>query len=115
MNPAENYILNQPEPYRSILLVLQVLIEQKVDKDLDLRFKYGIPFYYYRDKPFCYLNRSGTYVDMGFNRGSLLEAHQHLMEGRNRKMVRSLRYHFPEEIDAEIVEGVLTEARMLYD
>tara|TARA_R100000935_G_scaffold2644_1_gene7077 strand:+ start:3815 stop:3943 length:129 start_codon:yes stop_codon:yes gene_type:complete len=27
MNPAEEYILNQPEPYRGILLFLQSVIE----------------------------------------------------------------------------------------
>ena len=57
MNPAENYILNQREPYRSILLQLQVVIEHTIS-DVDLKYKYKIPFYYIGGKPFCYMNQS---------------------------------------------------------
>lgn len=57
MKPAENYILNQPEPFRSILLHLQILIEGNFP-EVDLQFKWKIPFYYLDGKPFCYLNPS---------------------------------------------------------
>ena len=43
MNPAENYILNQPEPYRSMLMHLQSLIEYAIP-EADLKYKYKIPF-----------------------------------------------------------------------
>lgn len=55
MNTVEEYILNQKEPLKSILLHLQVVVEGKVP-ELELKFKYRIPFYYLEGKPFCYLN-----------------------------------------------------------
>ena len=57
MNPAEDYIINQEEPFKSILLQLQVLVETSVP-DLELKYKYRLPFYYLNGKPFCYFNAS---------------------------------------------------------
>ncbi|MEM9687748.1 MAG: DUF1801 domain-containing protein [Bacteroidota bacterium] len=57
MNPAEHYILDQPEPFRAILLHIQVIIEHTVP-DATLQYKYHIPFYYVKGNPFCYLNVS---------------------------------------------------------
>lgn len=109
MNPAEAYILGQQEPYRTLLLQLQVLIEQGVP-GATLKFKYRIPFYYLHGSPFCYLNQSRDYVDLGFYRGAWLTRHTELMECRGRKAVRSLRYRFPEDIDPRVLMEVLVEA-----
>jgi len=67
MKPAESYILRQSEPFKSILLHLQILIERTFSK-LMLQFKWKIPFYYMNNKPFCYLNVSEKkgYIDVGF-------------------------------------------------
>ncbi|WP_368662250.1 DUF1801 domain-containing protein [Zobellia laminariae] len=67
MNPAENYILDKPEPFRSILLHLQSVIERTVPQ-VDLKFKYRVPFYYINGTPFCYLNQTKDYIDLGFGR-----------------------------------------------
>ena len=67
MNPAEDYILNQPEPYRSMLMHL--LIEHTIP-EAELKYKYKIPFYYIFGKPFCYFNASHKkqFVDVGFGK-----------------------------------------------
>lgn len=109
MNPAESYILEQDEPYRSILLQLQTLIEQIVP-DAELRYKYRIPFYYLRDKPFCYLNQTRDYVDVGFWHAAYLTKHLEKMEQKGRKVMRSLRYRSSEEIDGVVFSEVLLEA-----
>jgi len=44
MKPAEEYILNQPELYREILLNLQVIIERELPEAV-LLFKWKIPYY----------------------------------------------------------------------
>jgi hypothetical protein len=110
MNPAEDYILGQEEPFRTILLQLQSLIEGLVP-GVSLKYKYRIPFYYLDGKPFCYLNQSGEYVDLGFYRAAWLTKHLDKMESRGRKVMKSLRYHHPEEVDLEILKTVLEEAR----
>ena len=55
MKPAEEYILKQPEPFKSILLHLQVLIESNF-QDLELKYKWKIPVYYINGKQLCYMN-----------------------------------------------------------
>ncbi len=109
MNPAENYILNQTEPFRSILLHLQLVIEHTI-KDLDLKYKYKIPFYYINGKPFCYMNQSKNYVDLGFWSASHLTKHVELMVTEKRKVMKSLRYKSLQEIDDVILIEVLQDA-----
>ena len=109
MNPSEEYILSRPEPYKSILLYLQSVIERHVP-GLDLKYKYKIPFYYLEGKPFCYLNQSGDYVDLGFWNAAHLSLHLEKMETKGRKVMRSLRYRSLDEIDEEILGEVLNDA-----
>ena len=109
MNPAARYILNQHEPFRSILLQLQALIEQAVP-GCTLKYKYRLPFYYLMDKPFCYLNCSKGYVDLGFMRGAWLTEHSDVLITKDRKVVKSLRYRTVKDIDVEILLALLQEA-----
>lgn len=109
MNPAESYILEQPEPYRTILLHLQVVIESVVP-GVELKFKYRIPFYYLEGKPFCYLNQSKDYVDLGFWSSAHLTIHLEHMYTKGRKIVRSLRYKSMDEIDETVLTEVLQDA-----
>ena len=114
MNPAENYILNQFEPFRSILLHLQVVIEHTIS-DVDLKYKYRIPFYYIRGRPFCYLNQSKDYVDLGFWNAAHLTVHSELMVKEGRKTMRSLRYKTLEEINDGVLIEVLQDAYSVRD
>ncbi len=106
MNPAENYILNQKEPYRSILLYLQATIEHIIPV-LDLKYKYKIPFYYFKGKPFCYLNQTKNYVDLAFWDGNFISCHLDHLVTDNRKMIKSLRYFSLEEIDSKVLVAIL--------
>lgn len=109
MNPAENYILNQKEPYRSILLFLQAIITRTIP-DAELKFKYKVPFYYINGKPYCYLNQSKNYIDLGFWNAQYLTVHLEYMTTAGRKMMRSLRYTTLEEIDTVVLEAILRDA-----
>ncbi len=115
MNPAENYIILQPEPFRSILLHLQVVIEHSIPQ-LSLKYKYNIPFYYFNGKPFCYLNAShkGKFVDVGFWKGNQIQIHLDHLVTKNRKMMVSLRYQTIEDIADDILVDVLQDAASLY-
>ena len=111
MKPAEVYILNQPEPFKSILMHLQILIESAFP-EANLLFKWKIPFYYLGDKPFCYLNPSKKkgFVDVGFWVSSHLSKYNEFLVSDNRKVVKSLRYFSINDIDEEILFSVLEEA-----
>lgn len=111
MNPAENYILNQPEPYRSILMHLQVVIEHTIP-NVDLKYKWHIPCYYNDQTPVCYLNASHKkqFVDVGFWHSAYLDKFNAYLVTENRKVVKSLRYKSLKDIDDDILIQILKEA-----
>lgn len=112
MNPAENYILNQPEPFKSILIQLQVLVETTVP-EVKLDYKFRLPFYYLNDKPFCYFNasRKKGYVDMCLWSSAHLTVHLDKLVTDGRKVMKSLRYFHMDEIDGKVVVQLLKEAK----
>ena len=111
MKPAEAYILNQEEPYRAILLHLQLIIEQNFP-EVNLEFKWKIPFYYLEGNPFCYLNPSKKkkYVDVGFYATHEFDKYNELLISEGRKKVKSLRFSSVDEINSKILVSVLAEA-----
>ena len=107
MNPALEYIDKSPEPYRSIMLHLQVIIEAHFP-ELQLKYKWSLPFYYIGDKTmFCF-------VDLGMTHAiELSNKHQALVAGEGRKMLRSLRFKTVDDIDDEILIETLEELMLL--
>ena len=115
MNPAEEYILNAKEPYRSILLHIQIVIESTIPS-LRLLYKWKIPFYYLDEKKaFLYLNQTKNYVDVGFWHGAHLTRHMEKLVSDNRKHMKSLRYYSMEDIDDSVLIEVLEEAYSMRD
>ena len=106
MNPAEAYILKQQEPYKSILLQLQAIINAVVP-EAELLYKWKIPFYYFNGIPLCFLNQSKNYVDLGFWHFDKMEKFTVYFVDTNRKSLRSLRFKTIEDINDEIVMYVL--------
>lgn len=116
MKPAEEYILNQPEPFKSILLELQVLIEHTFKSNYKLEYKWKIPVYDYKGVYFCYLNASHKkkYVDVGFVKGYQLQSHPNKLIGEKRVMIKSLRYYSISDIDIQVLTDVIEEQMKLY-
>ena len=54
LQAADNYFLQKNEPVKSCLLALRSII-LKHDKNITEAWKYGMPFYCYNGKMFCYL------------------------------------------------------------
>ena len=110
MKPAEQYILKQEEPFRSILLHLQVLIEVNFP-ETELLYKWKLPFYYLKNKPLCYFNTTKKgYVDVGFYSKTTLKNYNELLVTEKRKAVKSLRFSNLEEINEQVLQSVLLEA-----
>lgn len=116
MKPADLYILNQPEQYRSMLLHIIAVVENTLP-GVTLEYKWMVPYIYYKKKPFCYLNASHKhqFVDVGFAKGFHLKNNlNHLIADNGRNTVKSLRYKSLEEIDNEVLISVIREAASLY-
>lgn len=114
MKPAEAHILNQPEPFKSILLHLQIIIDSNFT-DTKLQYKWKLPFYYLDNKPFCYLNTSlkKGYVDVGFWLAQPLTKYNEYLISENRKVVKSLRYFSLDAINEDVLLYVLEKAHQL--
>ena len=115
MKPAEEYILNQSEPFRSILMHLQVIIEQTLPQ-AELKYKWRLPCYYVGKRPICYLNKSKDYVDVGFwHSAHVSNKFDEYLVSENRKIVKSLRYKSLEDMDDEVLVGILKEVFLYKD
>jgi hypothetical protein len=107
LNPAEAYILNQLEPYKSILIHLQVLIEHTLP-EAELLYKWKIPCYYIGKRPICYLNQSKDYVDVGiWHSAHLPKKWDAYLVAVNRKVVKSIRYKSLDDINDSIFISIL--------
>ena len=54
MRELDNFYLQQDEPIKGTLLALRKIILQQ-DEDVTNTWKYGMPFFCYKGKMFCYL------------------------------------------------------------
>jgi len=116
MKPTAVYILNQPDNYRDILLHIIAVVEHTLP-EATLEFKWGIPYFYFKKKPFCYLNASHKhqFVDVGFAKGFKLKDNQeHLIADNGRNTIKSLRYYSLNEINNDVLVSVVLEAKRLY-
>ena len=115
MKLTDYYILRQPEKYQSIVLHLISVLERELP-DLELLLKWGVPYFYYKKKPFCYLapNHKKGFIDVGFAKGFLLKRNQGYLVDEKRNTVKSLRYYSLESINNAILKDVILEARCLY-
>ena len=111
MKPALEYILRQPEPFKGMLLEVQVLIENTLPGN-ELFYKWRLPIYYSEGCPICYLNvnTKKNYVDVCFWARESFNIHMDVLVSEKRKFVKSLRYFKPEDINAEILIECLDEA-----
>ena len=117
MNPVENYILNQPEPYQSIMLYVRSVILKTLPNIVE-KYNYKIPFYHHNKKPLCYLNilKGTNYVDVAFVQGVILQnGFPQLKDDHNRKQVRSIQVKSLKDFDELLFVELLKEGASLLD
>lgn len=115
MKLTDEYIYRQPEKDQAILLHLISIFKREIP-DLEMHFKWGMPYLYYKKRMFCYLisNSKKGFVDAGFARGFQLKKNQDSLVDEKRNTVKSLRYFNLEDIDNAVLEDVIREAASLY-
>lgn len=116
MKPVDHYIFNLKEPYQSIMLYVRQLAFNCLP-DLEERFSYKVPFYYYHKKPLFYLNvlKGKSYVDVAFMQGLILEKDFPVLKNdNNRKQVRSLQIKSLETFNIDIFKQLLHAASLLH-
>lgn len=115
MKPADLYILNQPKDYQEIIHYVCGVIEQEFP-EVELLFKWNIPFYYVEKKPFCYINVSQKkkFVDVAFFYGKDLIKHDTYLNSEGRTQIKSLRYFEIDTIPDFILRQIIQEAKLRY-
>ncbi len=115
MKPTEEFILRQPQPYQAMILHVLAVVEQELPQS-ELLFKWGIPYVYFKNKPFCYFapNHKKGFLDVGFAKGFELKRNQEVLVDEKRNTVKSLRYFSIETIDHILLIDVISEAKSRY-
>jgi Domain of unknown function (DU1801) len=115
MKPTEVYILKQSKEFQEILFYVISVVEKELP-DTELLFKWGVPYFYYKKKPFCYLapNKKRGFVDVGFAKGFQLTIHQDVLVNENRNTVKSLRYFNIASVEDKVLREVIHHASLLY-
>ncbi|MFK5957965.1 MAG: DUF1801 domain-containing protein [Lutibacter sp.] len=117
MNLSNQHILNQKEPYQSIMLYVRSVIFKTIPT-IEEHYKYKVPYYTHNKKPMLYLNilKGTNFVDVAFVQGILLEEkYDQLKDNNNRKQVRSLQVKSLEDFDELLFVQLLKDATIFLD
>lgn len=88
LSAIDTYFMAKEEPVKSCLLFLRQHILQ-LDKHIVETWSYGMPFYLYRERRFCYLwlHKKHEQPYIGFVDGQQLDHPQLLSEKRSRMKI----------------------------
>lgn len=113
LREIDNFYLKKKEPVKSCLIALREII-LKQDPEITIAWKYGMPFFCYKKKMFCYLwvHKRFKQPYIGFVEGKFLQHTQLLTEKRARMKIFLC---FPEkDLPIKTIETILKQALDLY-
>jgi len=112
---AFSYIDSKNADQRELMYRLIEIIRDLLPH-LELRKSWGIPYFYYKQKPLCYLYiKSGDdHISLGVNGGAELAPIYEHLDGDG-TVIRHLIFQPQEQIDESILRAVLQDAALLID
>jgi hypothetical protein len=113
MKQLDDFYLNLQEPIKGTFLALKEII-LKQDNNITNVLKYGMPFFCYHDKMFCYLwfHKKLKQPYIGIVEGKSFEEPFFIQEKRSRMKIMLLDSN--EDLLLEIIEKVIQKAIKLY-
>jgi Domain of unknown function (DU1801) len=113
LKATDNFYLQQEEPLQSCLLALKQII-LKQDKDITAAFKYGMPFFCYKGKMFCYLwvNKKTQQPYLGIVEGKHFNHPLLIIEKRSRMKI--MLFDADKELPVKTIKLILKQAIDLY-
>jgi len=113
LRAIDNYFFQKDEPIKSYLLALREMI-LKHDKNITEAWKYGMPFYCYNGKMFCYLWVHKKYKQpyIGIVEGKKVEHPQLIIEKRARMKI--ILFDPVKDIPIDIINDILNQAISVY-
>ncbi|MDB5136824.1 MAG: hypothetical protein JWP37_3427 [Mucilaginibacter sp.] len=114
MRAIDNYYLQKEEPVKSCLLFLRDHI-LNFDKNITEAWKYGMPFFCYNGKMFCYLwvHKKNGLPYIGIVEGKKIDHPALIMEDRARMKIMLLDPTIDLPIDT--INFILNKAISFYD
>ena len=109
MRPIDQYFLQKEEPIKSCLLALRELL-QNFHEDVIEEWKYGMPFYCYQGKMYCYLwvHKKFKQPYIGIVEGKKLKHPQLIQEKRARMKI--LLIDPEKDLHIKTIRSILKEA-----
>jgi hypothetical protein len=113
LHQLDNFYAQQPEPIRGCLLALrQIILAQ--DKDITAAFKYGMPFFCYQGKMFCYLwiHKKQHCPYLGIVEGKHI--HHPLLIQEKRARMKTMLFNPAEDLPIDTIRTIIQQAIDLY-
>jgi Domain of unknown function (DU1801) len=113
MNALDNFYLNQQEPTKSCLLALREIILAQ-DNEVTNAWKYGMPFFCYRGKMFCYVwfHKKHNQPYLGIVEGNRFTESFLIQEKRSRMKIMLL--DPDKDLPVRKIKGLLKKVLDLY-
>lgn len=113
MKAADHFYAQQEEPAKGTLLALRTIILQQ-DKDVTAAWKYGMPFFCYKGKMFCYLwiHKKWKQPYIGIVEGKHFDEPFLIQEGRSRMKI--MLFQPDKDLPLPSIERILQKALNLY-
>lgn len=113
MRALDNFYMQQDEPIKETLLALREIILHQ-DKDITNAWKYGMPFFCYKGKMFCYLWFHKKYKQpyIGIVEGKRFDEPFLIQENRSRMKIMLLDPN--KDLPLKTIESILQKAINLY-
>lgn len=113
MNALENYYEQHEEPIKSCLLALRTIILNQ-NEDISASWKYGMPFFCYKGKMFCYLWVHKKYGQpyIGIVEGKHFEEPFLIQEKRSRMKI--FLFDPNEDLPLNTIQNIIQKAISLY-
>ncbi|APD06052.1 hypothetical protein UJ101_00510 [Flavobacteriaceae bacterium UJ101] len=109
----DQFYLNLEEPLQSYFLALRIFIKN-YDNQITEEWKYKLPFFYYKNKPFCYVwkNKKTNQPYIGISKSHLFN-HAGLEQG-NRKRYKVIPLNVENDIPVHLIDEIFQLALSYY-
>jgi hypothetical protein len=113
LRATDNFYIQKDEPVKSCLFALRHIILSQ-DKDVSAAWKYGMPFFCYKGKMFCYLwvHKKLQLPYLGIVEGRKIDHPGLIVEKRSRMKI--MLFDPSGDLPVEIINSILQQAINLY-